>query len=539
MASTWIPIAAPALAQAGAVFAFTFVSEDAAALGAAVIVASGALSWPLGFAAAFLGIWLGDLWLYAMARLIGAPFLKRMKCDVALERSRARLARSGSFALILIRFVPGLRLPGYLAAGAVSFPLARFVLVTGLAAAVWVTGIFFTVRWLGVGEISWLQQHASSLAFGLLGLVVAGLLFHSFRQSAAAARLRLRLQRLTKWEFWPMGVFYAPVALFYFWLSLRHRGFGLPTAANPGLPLGGLVGESKFAILDALQSHGPAHTAATWFLAPAPPPARFDQLLEILQRESIEVPFILKPDVGQRGAGVKLIRSLAEARGYFEDVSAAVVLQRYASGPREAGIFYYRLPGERSGRIFAITDKVFPEITGDGFRSVEALILADPRAAQVADTYLRRHADRRSEILAAGATLKLVEAGNHSQGCIFRDGSHLLTPALVEAFDPISQAIPGFFIGRYDVRYASDEELRAGRGFTILELNGAGAEATNIYDTRNSLWYAYRTLYRQWELVFRIGALNRARGFAPASGLAILREWRRTSQLIAAHPAAD
>jgi hypothetical protein len=142
-------------------------------------------------------------------------------------------------------------------------------------------------------------------------------------------------------------------------------------------------------------------------------------------------------------------------------------------------------------------------------------------------------------VLARGERLRLVESGNHAQGCIFRDGQHLATPALLAAIDRISKSVPGFFIGRYDLRYTSDDDLRAGRGFTILELNGASAEATSIYDTRNSLLAAYRTLFRQWKLVFQIGAVNRARGFAPASLVTVWREWRRASAAIRTYPLAD
>jgi len=120
--------------------------------------------------------------------------------------------------------------------------------------------------------------------------------------------------------------------------------------------------------------------------------------------------------------------------------------------------------------------------------------------------YLQRLGDRRTEVPATGETVKLVEAGNHAQGCIFRDGSHLWSEALEHRIDAISQRLDGFFIGRYDIRYSSADDLRAGSNFQIIELNGAASEATNIYDARNSLSFAYRTLFRQWELVFAIGA---------------------------------
>ena len=42
------------------------------------------------------------------------------------------------------------------------------------------------------------------------------------------------------------------------------------------------------------------------------------------------------------------------------------MVQRYAPGPGEVGIFYYRFPNESRGRIFSITEKIFPEIVATG-----------------------------------------------------------------------------------------------------------------------------------------------------------------------------
>jgi hypothetical protein len=224
---------------------------------------------------------------------------------------------------------------------------------------------------------------------------------------------------------------------------------------------------------------------------------------------------------------------------YLEMVDAPVILQRYVPGPYEAGIFYYRFPEESRGYIFAITEKNFPVITGDGIRTVEELIRADECAALIARTYLRRFASRWNEVLPSGEILKLVETGNHAQGCIFRDGMHLHTAALERVIDQISQRLPGFFIGRYDIRYDNEEHFKAGRDFKIVELNGASSEATSIYDERNSLFSAYRTLFRQWRLVFAIGARNRANGHASSSLAALWRNWRQYSSAALSYPLAN
>ena len=140
---------------------------------------------------------------------------------------------------------------------------------------------------------------------------------------------------------------------------------------------------------------------------------------------------------------------------------------------------------------------------------------------------------------AAGEELKLVEAGNHAQGCIFRDGMRLRAPELEARIDAISQKLKGFYVGRYDIRYSNEEDLRAGRNFRIIELNGAASEATSIYDAHNSLFSAYRTLFRQWDIVFAIGAANRKRGCAPTPAADIWRAWRDYRRQAASYPTAD
>ena len=214
-------------------------------------------------------------------------------------------------------------------------------------------------------------------------------------------------------------------------------------------------------------------------------------------------------------------------------------MQRFAPGPFETGVFYYRFPHEQHGHVFAITEKAFPIITGDGHSTISELVWKDPRARFMAGKYLSRLAGRQNEILTAGKTLKLVEAGNHAQGCIFRDGMHLYSAALLERIDAISGKIPGFYIGRYDIRYTSEERFHAGENFQIIELNGAASEATSIYDPRNSVFMAYRMLFRQWDLVFAIGAANRRHGCATTKLPILWRHWRNYSRCAATYPVAD
>jgi hypothetical protein len=258
-------------------------------------------------------------------------------------------------------------------------------------------------------------------------------------------------------------------------------------------------------------------------------------------------PIVVKPDVGQRGAGVRLVRSAEQLSSYLSAarvrlkaaapvrlkadttyIPGDVLIQSLHEGPHEAGVFYYRFPGEEHGRILSITDKVFPVAIGDGTSTLRQLIERHPRYRLQSALFFRRHEAALDQVLAPGERRPLAFAGNHAQGTTFRDGSHLWTIDLERRIDAIAQRFPGFFIGRFDIRYRSVEAFKAGQDLAIVELNGATAESTNIYDPDWTLLQAYRTLFHQWSLVFAIGAANRDRGAVPTP-------WRRLVRLVWTH----
>jgi hypothetical protein len=208
-----------------------------------------------------------------------------------------------------------------------------------------------------------------------------------------------------------------------------------------------------------------------------------------------------------------VIRTAAELEGYLERATADTIIQRHVAGT-EFGVFYYRYPHESRGRIFSITEKRFPVVTGDGVSTLGELILRDPRAVCMAATYERVARRPLDDVPAAGEMVELVELGSHCRGAVFLDGSRLKTPALEQAIDRISQAHPGFFIGRFDIRTPSVEAFREGH-FSVIELNGVSAEATHIYDPSVSLFDAYRVMFWQWKIAFEIGAANRDRAVQP------------------------
>jgi membrane protein DedA with SNARE-associated domain len=502
------------LAHALLIFGSVLVLEDVAVLGAALLVVNRmvSLSWAAG--ACFSAIWIGDVGLYALAffygrSLLEKPWFKRLFGEkLKLDRVEGWFQKHGVMALLLSRPIPPARLPAYLVSGVLRVPAVKFLPITALTCTVWVAGLFWLSYHVGMMAIAEFEMFKSEAAKLGACIAVAGALGWALRKFLKSSMWR----KLARWEFWPPAVFYLPVAVKYVSLAIQHRSLTLPTLANPGMYAGGLIGESKFETLSELARANPDLVAPTYLVQFESFDQQFALILKLRQQESLSYPLVFKPDIGQRGFGFKLVHSDDEARAWVNRFKRDLLVQKYAPGPNEVGVFYYRLPGEEHGRIFSITEKIFPEVVGDGQSTLEELIRQDPRASIVAETYLQRFGADGHRVLASGESMRLVEAGNHCQGAIFLNGGRLFSVELEQKMDAVSKSLGGFFVGRYDIRYASEEALRQGKDFWIIELNGASSEATSIYDPHNSLRNAYRTLFRQWEIVFAIAAENRKRG---------------------------
>jgi hypothetical protein len=344
-------------------------------------------------------------------------------------------------------------------------------------------------------------------------------------------------------EFWPGGLFYAPVVAHWIAMGLRYGDLSLPTAANPTITMGGLCGESKREILD--QVAGTERDVLARYTSVVThrddPSADLAAAEQAMAREGIGYKLVVKPDIGCNGTGVRLVDDRAALSRYLSAYprGACVMLQEFVPEDGEAGLFYVRLPGEPRGRITSITLKFPPFVTGDGRSTLRQLILADPRAGRLAQLYLPRLAHREHEVPSQGEMVRLVFVGNHCKGSIFRNGTGLATQALVDRIDRLARAIPEFHFGRIDVRFGSLQALARGEGFRVIEINGVGSEATHIWDPATPLLEAWRAQFFHYGAAFRIAAANRARGHRPAGIKAMWRYWQQQKRLMAAYPLND
>lgn len=505
----------------------TLVSEDLACVGAGALAARGATSYALAASACFVGIFLGDLALFAAGRVFGRRLLcirlvQRFVKEADVARSAEWLDRRGTYAILASRFLPGTRLPTYLAAGMLGTSVWRFAGAFAIAAAVWTPVLVWLAMRLGEQALRSAIAAATGatlavVAGGIAALVIAKLALALARRDARRL-VAARLRRLARWEFWPPWMFYPPVVAYIAWLAVRYRGLTVFTAANPGIPDGGFVGESKFGILSKLTAV-PERIAQTALIRGDRAVAdRLSLARAFMDSHGLSFPIVVKPDVGQRGEGVEIVHSDAQLETTIAGRCGDTVLQSYAPG-HEFGVFWVRRPGDSRGWIASITEKRFPTVTGDGRSTLAKLIDADDRAVLMRSAYATALGDRLSEVPSDGETVRLVEIGSHCRGAVFLDGSWVWTEALERAFERVADGFDGFCFGRYDVRVESIEAFQRGEGFTVVELNGVTAEATHIYDPRTRLVDAYRTVFGQWRTAFEIGAANRARGVRPTPAI--------------------
>lgn len=343
--------------------------------------------------------------------------------------------------------------------------------------------------------------------------------------------------RLTHHEFWPVQLFLMPLVPWILWLSVRHGGLRVCSCANPGIANGGgMMGESKSDILGAIRESD-AVLYARLIEAGGTPEERARTATDLIESDDLlgGYPVILKPESGERGYGVALVRGPGEVSRYFRRFETPVIVQRYDPGPCEFGVFWIRDVGSIDGdgqtpcgEIFSVTRKAFPEVVGDGTRTLEQLILDHNRYRKQAGLFLRRHSQRLDWTPPAGERVVLGHAGNHAQGAIFSDGSDLATPELAARIDEITRSFRGigggaFDYGRMDLRCPSEEDFRAGRNLSIIELNGVFSESTNMYDPKRSLFWAYRVLFAQWERLYRIGAARKRQGVRPIGVRELIR----------------
>lgn len=350
---------------------------------------------------------------------------------------------------------------------------------------------------------------------------------------ASPARRSL-LERSPKW------LICIPLVVQWLLLALRYRSLTLPTAANPAITAGGLVGEGK---LEYFASMGPCALAVTAQYCGVSTHIRYGsaQLSELVQSAGLAFPLIAKPNLGLCGYGVRLLANRAELKHYLASFPAneCVVLQQWLPQDGEAGIFYAREPGAKVGRIIGLTLRYFPRVTGDGWHTLGQLIARDARARRAGNSARHSSGLDMQRIPKPGEVVRLAAVGSTRVGGLYRDGAAHITAQLSSAIDDIAQDMEQFHFGRFDVRFDSLAHLRAGVGLSIMEVNGAGSEAIQAWDPATGILAGFAMVFEKQRLAFAIGNAMRRKGYMPMGVVALARLNHRQNRLMARYPPSN
>jgi len=327
--------------------------------------------------------------------------------------------------------------------------------------------------------------------------------------------------KLFNWEYWPFNVVYGPIYIYWVWLIIKSSAVFFFNTSNPLIINGGFLMESKKEIYDLIPQQ---YYPPTLLFKSG---SHIDTVLDGISQNKISFPVIAKPDIGMRGILVQKINTIKELANYISQAKVDFLVQDYIEYENEVGLFYYRYPGESKGNISGIVGKELLALTGDGVSTMEELLMKDQRFILQIPVLKETHADTLKIILKKDERHVLVPYGNHCRGSKFLDISNLIDEELVTAIDTVCKQIPEFYFGRMDIRYKSWEDLKQGKNFSIIELNGAGSEPTHMYDPKHSIFFAWKEIIRHWNILYRISKLNHQQSQLPymsfSSGMKMLK----------------
>jgi membrane protein DedA with SNARE-associated domain len=174
----------------------TFVSEDLASIGAGLLVREGHLPLTYATAACVAGVWLGDMGLWGIGRVLGRRTLRVAWLSRALAASdvtavrRQIEVRLGS-AVFVSRFVPGSRLPMYVAMGVWGDRPLAFALWSLAAVVAWTPLLVTATACFGEALVTDTVANVKTGVFG--SLVVAALMLSVMKLAGrGVARLARR-----------------------------------------------------------------------------------------------------------------------------------------------------------------------------------------------------------------------------------------------------------------------------------------------------------------------------------------------------------
>lgn len=561
-------------AKCTGLFFETFIQEDVAIVTGGLLVVKKELPLFLVAISLFTGILTGDAIIYGIGRAArNIPWIYNKLVTNSVQNAKKNLEKNLVASIALVRLLPGLLFPTYVACGLIGVSFTQFILTTMTASAIYSTVLLTVIIKVGefvfphIGYWGWIIM----ISFVLLiityktirprwlrlsnNTIVPAITFPENSKNEdtflGMPSLRLVNRRVAVSEKIPPLVFYTPIGLRWIMLGIRYGNITLPTIADPSIEAGGLWGESKSKLMRQVsEQHSQWIAPFTSFVLAdhLSLEEMHNQALKVLASASLDFPVVVKPDIGWQGYGVRIIHNGQELIDYFRDFpkNNTIILQELIPYHGEAGVFYMRYPEESHGKVISLTFRYYPHVIGDGKSTIQELIRMNERTNFKSRFYFGKdplHKGIAPEVLATvpakDEIVQIAFIGSLRVGGLYRNGENYITPEMSRRFDEIACSMPEFYFGRFDVKFKSIDLLKEGTDFQIFEINGAGAEAIHIWDTDTSLIKTYKELFKYQSLLFRISNMNRKKGYKPMGMREFYTFTKQYNNLISSYPVSQ
>ena len=185
--------------------------------------------------------------------------------------------------------------------------------------------------------------------------------------------------------------------------------------------------------------------------------------------DNLEYPYVFKPNYCEDFSHqVEIIKNVDQAKEYLKkSIDDYIIIQKYYPGPYEGTVYYTKHPVTKNVRIIVVERQ--------------------------------QNSDKKEWLWKASIGYKY--------GYTTRHRPELETPELKKKIIEISEKLPEFFLGRYDLRFEDHQSFAQGKNFKVLEINGQGAADTR-YNVDNTFLYNIMIFARYIAIHIEFGLLN-------------------------------
>jgi len=312
-----------------------------------------------------------------------------------------------------------------------------------------------------------------------------------------------------------MWAFYLPLFLYFLWNGLKNKHFFFFTNVNRGYdPFGGLFLDDKVSVMEKI----PAELRAKSRVLPKGSSLHGFEL-------DFDLPIVLKPVNGERGKGLIFIENEFQLQLYGQNsFDEGYIIEEYIDLPCEFGIFTYWNPDLLRYKISSITEKRYFKVKGDGYSTLNELILKSERGMVFYDEIISLLQFLPDYIPKIGEILVLHTQGNHSKGTEFINRNSHINERIEVHFNAILKEIEVFEYGRFDIKCKDWGALEGRSELKIIEFNGISAEPTHIYDSKNGFFHSLSDFAQHWNYLEDISKYRLKQGIKPQSVQVILKK---------------